>query len=249
VPHALSHEAAATRLIRDGVVEPVTVGLVQRSAVVFDLDGTLADPSVALVDSFVHGLAAVGMVVEDRESLHVLVGPPLHHGLATYLGLTEPSLSVAVEAFRDYLGSRGLFEYTAYPGVVELVGQLRAAGIALGIATSKPARFAVPVLDHIGLTEHFGTVQTAPLEGAEPAKDQLVADALAALAVDASAAVVVGDRDYDILAGRAVGARTIGVAWGYGSTEELAAAGADQLVGSVDELGALLAEGFGVSRP
>lgn len=57
---------------------------------------------------------------------------------------------------------------------------------------------------------------------------------------DPTAAVMIGDRRYDIEGAAAEGIASIGVLWGYGSREELAAAGAGQIVGTIPELRALL---------
>ena len=84
-----------------------------------------------------HGLAAVGVRVDDKTTLEPLIGPPIRYGFSTYLGLAEPSLSVAVEAFRHYLGTKGVLEYAPYEGVVELLDDLLEAGATLAIVTSK----------------------------------------------------------------------------------------------------------------
>lgn len=209
-------------------------------AVLFDLDGTLVDPKQGLLDSFVHGLAAVGVKVDDPSTLEVLIGPPLHYGLTTYLGLTEPSLSVAVEAFRHHLGTQGVLEYEPYPGIPDLLAELQAGGAGLAVVTSKAAPFAELVLDHVGLRSSFAVVSAASLSGTDVDKDQLVHRALQALRAESASAVVVGDREFDIFGARAHDTTAIGVTWGYGDRAELEAAGADHVVDSVDELRALL---------
>src|SRR5262245_49912799 len=124
-------------------------------AALFDLDGTLVDPRDGLLDSFVHGLAAVGVTVDEKSSLEPLIGPPIGHGFGTYLGLTEPSLSVAVAAFRDYLGTKGVLEYVPYDGIVDLLTDLASSGHALAVVTSKALPFAQLVLDHVDLPVEF----------------------------------------------------------------------------------------------
>lgn len=202
----------------------------------FDFDGTLVDPRDGLLDSFVHGLAAVGVAVDDKRDLEPLIGPPIRHGFHTYLGLTEPSLSVAVEAFRDHLGTKGVLEYVPYDGIVELLDELVAADRVVGLVTSKPLPFVELVVRHVGLTTDFATISAATLDGSIAEKPELLEQALRALRVDASDAVMIGDRAFDITGARANGVRSIGVLWGYGSRSELEGAGADVVVGDVASL-------------
>jgi phosphoglycolate phosphatase len=210
------------------------------SAVLLDFDGTIVDPRDGLLDSFVHGLAAVGVTIDDKRTLEPLIGPPIRYGFNTFLGLTEPSLSVAVEAFRHYLGTKGVLEYQPYDGVVPLLDALVAHDVALAMVTSKPRPFVELVVDHVGLAIDFSAIVTASLDGSVAEKEQLVDLALRQLHIDADDAVMVGDREYDVIGARANGVRSIGVLWGYGSRAELEAAGADTIAETVDDLRALL---------
>lgn len=209
------------------------------SAVFFDLDGTLVDPRRGLIDSFVRGLAAVGVTVDDPTSLEVLVGPPIRYGLSIYLGLTEPSLSVAIEAFREHLGTTGVLEYEVHAGIPELLGALRDAGRRLAVVTSKSEPFAELVLDHVQLRDRIDLLSADSLTASGAEKDVLVERALRILGPGVEATMV-GDREFDVLGARAHGMRAIGVTWGFGSRSELESAGADHVVDTVDELRELL---------
>jgi phosphoglycolate phosphatase len=210
--------------------------------VLLDFDGTVVDPREGLLDSFVHGLAAVGVTIDDKRTLEVLIGPPIRHGFHTYLGLTEPSLGVAVEAFRRYLGTKGVLEYRPYDGIVSLLDDLTASGTTLALVTSKPLPFVEQIVHHVGLAVDFAAIVAASLDGSVAEKDQLVGQALRQLGTDADDAVMIGDREFDIFGARAHGVRSIGVLWGYGSRAELEAAGADAIAADMDDLRALLLE-------
>ena len=216
------------------------VKTVAPSAVFLDFDGTIVDPRDGLLDSFVHGLAAVGIEIEDKSALEPLIGPPIHHGFTTYLGLTEPSLSVAVEAFRHYLGTQGVLEYQPYDGMVELLDELTGSGAALALVTSKPLPFVELVVEHTGLAVDFTAIVAAALDSSVAEKPELVEMALTRLRVDPSDTVMVGDREFDIIGAKANGVRAVGVLWGYGSRAELESAGADAIVEDVDDLRTLL---------
>ena len=212
----------------------------RRPAVLFDFDGTLVDPRDGLLDSFVHGLSAVGVAVPDKTALEPLVGPPIHYGFSAYLGLTEPSLSVAVEAFREYLGTKAVLEYEPYEGITELLDLLHAEGRALALVTSKPLPFVELVIEHTGLDVEFAVVAAASLDGSLAEKADLVRMALDGLRVDPDDAVMVGDRQFDVIGARANDVASVGVLWGFGSRAELEAAGADALADDVAALQAML---------
>lgn len=208
--------------------------------VFFDFDGTLVDPRDGLLDSFVHGLAAVGVTVDDKTSLESLIGPPIRYGFSTYLGLAEPSLSVAVAAFRDYLGAKGVLEYQPYDGIIDLLDDLLADGVTLALVTSKSLPFVELIIEHVELKIEFAAVVAGSLGASPSEKVALVEQALRELHVSASDTVMIGDREFDILGAKANDVRSIGVLWGYGSRRELEEAGADVIVGEVAELRDLL---------
>lgn len=214
--------------------------------VLFDLDGTLTDPRTGMRAAFSHGLAAVGIDLPADEGLDPLIGPPAQDGLASRFGLTEPSLSVAVAAFRDYLWERGAYENEVIPGVPELLADLAAGGVPVGVATSKPTALATVVLEHFGLLASIAFVGGAEPDGSRRHKRDVIVHALDGLGVTARPDVaMVGDREHDVIGAHATGLTSIGVLWGFGSRRELEQAGADAVVATVDELRARLR----LSRP
>ena len=121
----------------------------------------------------------------------------------------------------------GLFETRLYDGVPEMLDALRASGVVLAVATSKPQDTAERVLDHLGLAPHFTVVAGATYDGTRRTKADVIGHALERLGVAAGPAVVmIGDRHHDIEGAAAYGIDTIAVAWGYGSADEHRDAGA-----------------------
>jgi phosphoglycolate phosphatase len=208
--------------------------------VLLDFDGTLVDPRDGLLDSFVHGLAAVGVTVDEKTSLEPLIGPPIQYGFRTYLGLAEPSLSVAVAAFREYLGQKGVLEYRPYDGIIDLLDDLLADGATLALVTSKSLPFVELIIDHLEMKIEFAAVVAGSPGATASEKVALVEQALRHLHVPAADAVMIGDREYDIVGAKANGVRSIGVLWGYGSRGELEMAGADVIVDDVAALREIL---------
>lgn len=208
--------------------------------VCFDLDGTLTDPTIGITRSVAVALARFG-IVEPLGRLVPFIGPPLHGSFVARYGLTEARAWEAVTAYRDYFGRQGMYENRVFDGIPDLLGRLRGAGVACCVVTSKPHAFAIPIVRHFGLERHFDAVVGPELDLANADKATLLATALARYPGLARGRVaMVGDREHDIIGARACGVAAIGVSYGAGSREELVAAGATRVVGSVVELGAAL---------
>lgn len=110
----------------------------------------------------------------------------------------------------------------------------------LRVVTSKPRRFAVPILQATGFADAFAAVHAPALDELEEPKERTLAGALADAGTGGEHAVMVGDHPVDILAGRTNGTATVGVTWGTGARHELEDAGADHIVDDPGQLRALL---------
>ena len=209
--------------------------------ILFDLDGTLTDPGEGITRSVAHALRHFGIEVTDRTTLYPFIGPPLLDSFRRYYGFSDEQAAQAVGWFREYFETTGLFENTVYPGVPEMLAALTAAGKRLVLATSKPEVFARRILEHFSLASYFTYIAGANMDETRTRKADVVAYALESAGVaDASRAVMVGDREYDVLGAREAGLSTVGVLYGYGSRAELEQAGAIAIASSVDQLQAVL---------
>lgn len=211
--------------------------------VLFDLDGTLWDSRPGIVASLAHALAAVGRPVPDEATLASDIGPPLQVMLARF-GVPAPLLDEARDAYRDRYRRLGERECELFPGVAELLDELRSCGIRLATATSKGVEPARRMLDHFGLTARFDVIEAASMDASAHHKVDVITAALGRLSpYDPARTAMVGDRSFDIEAGASLGLRTVGVGWGYAGAGELVDAGAEHLVATVDDLRDLLTGG------
>jgi phosphoglycolate phosphatase len=200
----------------------------------------LADSTVPITSCVARTLQELGHGERSREQLLAFIGPPGRVGFAELIG--EPPDSAAVDAavsrYRE-LYAVALRDTPTYPGVPEAVRVLHDDGWTLAVATSKPARYAEPVLEAIGLRDAFSTV-AGPRDDGTADKSHTVKEALDA--VGGRAAGLVGDRRYDVEAAHAHGLRALGALWGFGSREELERAGADLFLAHPSELVRALAD-------
>ena len=211
------------------------------NTVLFDLDGTLTDPGIGITNSILYALKRTQMPVLPREELYQFIGPPLLEEFQKVFGITEERSEQILTEFRVYFEKTGIYENQMYTGVPEMLQELQRSECRLVLATSKPEVFAVRVLEHFGLLEYFEVVAGSTIQETRSAKGEVIAYALKQCGNPGSA-IMVGDRKHDILGARENGIASLGVLYGYGSREELTAAGADFLADHVEDIVRLLRE-------
>jgi len=104
------------------------------------------------------------------------------------------------------------------------------------VVTSKRKDFAARIVAALEFGGAISGVYGTEPDGSVDDKANLLAAVLRAEGIDAQHAVMVGDRSHDMIGARANGVRAIGVLWGYGSREELEAAGAHVVAATPDDL-------------
>lgn len=210
--------------------------------ILFDLDGTLTDPAEGITKAVEVALNHYGITVEDRSTLNKFIGPPLDESFPEFYGFNDEQVREATRVFREYFGRQGWAENIPYPGIDKLLGDLKAAGKKLIIATSKPEEFAVRIMNHFGLAQYMDVIAGASIDNQEGAKKaNVIRKALQRAGVeDLSSVVMVGDRRHDVAGGHEVGMKVIGVLYGYGDRAEHEAAGADYIVEDIAGLEKLL---------
>ena len=206
-----------------------------------DLDGTLTDPSLGIINATLQALEYFGIHESNREKLGDFIGPPLYVSFAKHYGFSREQSQKAIEVFQDYYAPKGLYENTPYPGMRELLAGWKAEGRRLVLATSKPEIFAMQILERFGMASSFTFIAGGDPCETRVHKSDVIRYALRKLGLDANIpAVMVGDTKYDILGAKELGFPTVAVTYGFGKREDIVEAGAAWIVDSVEELGALM---------
>jgi phosphoglycolate phosphatase len=203
--------------------------------VLFDLDGTLSNSAPGILESLRHAFAVVGVApMTPQQEMHVL-GPPFYSSLPE---IVAPDLvGDIITAYRGFYSDGGMFDVSPYPGIDGLLAWLAGLGVTMAVATSKPEYYAGPIVEHLGLHEHFATICGDTLDGLRDSKALVVGEALRRLGhPDPSTVVMVGDRMHDVHGAAEHGVRCYGAGWGYGAPGELAGAGAVAVYANADEL-------------
>ena len=205
--------------------------------ILFDLDGTLTDSGMGIVNSVAYSLQKKGIDVEDKVGLLKFVGPPLIESYCRYYGYSMEEAVEMVDIYREYYGTKGLYENSVYEGMEEVLKVLKERGKVLIIATSKPEEYARQIVEHYGLSKYFMYVAGSNMDETRTKKAEVIAYALESCNIqNMNEVVMIGDRKHDVLGAKAMGLDSIGVLYGYGSREELEAAGADRIVESAEDL-------------
>lgn len=186
-------------------------------AVLFDLDGTLADSAPDLgaalnlllveADKSPLGLEQTRPHVSSGVRGMLAVGFQLRPGDADYAGLAK--------RFLDHYASVLCRGTTLFPGILDLLDGLDERGVRWGIVTNKTQRFTLPLVEGLGLRQRAACIisgDTSPR--AKPHPDPLLLGCVAAR-VRPSRCLYVGDDLRDIVAGRSAGLRTVAAAYGY----------------------------------
>ena len=156
-------------------------------------------------------------------------------------GAVDPKVLETLKHYRAYFSEKGIFENEIYPGIAELLSDLKAAGRRVMVATSKPEDFTHRILDHFDIARYFDFVGGNTMDEGRPTKADVVSYVLRSCPEAAPEnTLMIGDRRYDVEGAGAFGLDCAGVLYGYGSREELEQAGARYIVESVAALRELL---------
>lgn len=213
--------------------------------ILFDLDGTITDPAIGITNSVIYALKKYGIEANDRKELYKFIGPPLTESFEKYYGFSHEEAKMAVEYYREYFRDKGMFENLVYEGFEALLNKLKESGSMLIVATSKPEVFAKQILEHFNLSKYFTYIAGSNLDGTRVKKYEVIKYALESCSItDLPKAIMIGDREHDILGAREAGVVSMGVLFGYGSREELSNAGADYIVEKVSDIESFFAGGL-----
>lgn len=205
-----------------------------KRTILFDLDGTLTDSAEGVINCAQLALKHLGLPIPERADMQFIVGPPLRDSFLR-LGVAEKDVETAVEIYRSRYVPTGMFENTPYPGISAMLGALKDAGHELYVATAKPEGMATEILEKFCLAGFFDRIFGASMDGSRDTKDAVIAYVLEELGPRENF-IMVGDTHYDVLGAAAHGIQTIGVSWGYGTVEDMKAAGALAIVDSPAQL-------------
>ncbi len=207
-------------------------------AILFDLDGTLLNTLDDLADSVNHALTHLGYPERTLDEVRAFVGNGANQLIGRALGNGAPA--EAHEACRRLFGAHyaGNMENKTcpYPGVTDLLSDLKRDGVKIGVVSNKPDSAVRPLVQ-----KYFGRLVDVAVgerekEGVKkkPAPDS-VFEVLRLMGVKPGMALYAGDSDVDVLTAKNAGIPCLAVSWGFRPRESLVQAGAERVIDRVEE--------------
>lgn len=206
-------------------------------AVIFDLDGTLVDTLKDLALSVNHALESMSEPKHSVESYRMRIGKGSRYMISCSLAddkqdLIDEILKLQVAYYADHL----LDHAQPYPGIVEVLDELKKRKYILAVLSNKPEPFTCKMVDHYFGNGYFDYVvggrADLPLKP-DPTSALLVAEKLA---VSAQETAFVGDTALDMQAANRAGMHAVGVTWGFRPRKDLQDNGAHVLIDNAEEL-------------
>ncbi len=200
---------------------------------VFDLDGTLSDPKEGITKSINYALIKHGYEAQCIDVLAPLViGPPLDESFRALTKVTDSAhIGSLVTSYRERYADLGYRENILYDGIDEALGVLKDRGVKMGVCTSKPERFARPILQMFDLIDYFDFVSGGDVGVKKGMQLRMLLEQKAIT----QNSLMIGDRAVDMIAARENNLCCAGVLWGYGSNAELSEQNPDHLLNRVEE--------------
>lgn len=209
-------------------------------ACIFDLDGTLTDTIDSLAYSVGETLKEMGLKPITKEQCQSFVGNGAKYLLDKAVraaGDTDAGrLNEAMEIYGRIFDENCTYHVTAYRGIEQMIEKLKEKEVKLAVLSNKPHRQTVKVAREIFGGDVFDALQ-GQQEGIprKPSPEGIYA-ILEKLGVSKEECLYVGDSEVDVATGTAAGTKTVSVAWGFRTEDQLRAAGASLIICSPEEL-------------
>lgn len=184
------------------------------NTILFDLDGTLIDTNDIIIKSFRSTFDRHFPNVEvTDERIHSFIGPTLQQTFGDYT--KDPFIiQDMINSYREFYVEYEIGNFQIYPDVLEVVADLKEKGYNLGILTSKFKEAAWPSYTHYGLERIFDSF-TSLDEVEHPKPHRNAVDVALSNFTNVTGAIMIGDNQGDVLAGKNAGIYSAGVAWSF----------------------------------
>jgi phosphoglycolate phosphatase len=221
---------------------------VKSALVVFDLDGTLLDTHADLVESLNYTIEALDLAPLTYDDLTHLVG----HGAQVMIEracklrgytLAPEGLPPLLERFIAHYTDNMPGATTPYPGLIEAMDQLKAAGYGLAVCTNKMEALALKLIERLNLTSYFDAITGGDTFTVRKPDARHLTGTVERAGGDLARTVMIGDSINDILVARNAGVPSIAVPFGY-SDVAVETLGPNHIIAHYDELTPSLVDGL-----
>ncbi len=189
-------------------------------AVFFDLDGTLMDTSDGIFAAGRYAMDRVGLPISESARWDLFIGPPLGACFRLTFGISDDrTIERLCEAFHDFYKDEGKYRARFYPGIPEVLEELKRRGYILGIASMKNEDMVRDMCAHFNVSRFFDKQLGIDLVGTMTKAD-LLSRGFRELGLEPNDCILVGDTDFDIRGAAGAHCDCIRVNWGFGFTKK-----------------------------
>jgi len=211
----------------------------RHSCVIFDCDGTLVDKQEDIAAATNRALVLHGFPAVPIENFRAMMG----RGVMKLAFLALPEAARTEENIRIIAGDSQRLYYEEpvkkskpYPGMEELIVQLKAKKIKTAVLSNKPAEVLRRIIDSLFSPGSFDAVHGGQFDGGLKPDPSVVWDLLVELDRSPHETIFAGDTETDMEIARSAGCYPLGVSWGFRTREELEQAGAASVIDSPDQI-------------
>ncbi|MDX8395463.1 MAG: HAD-IA family hydrolase, partial [Mariprofundaceae bacterium] len=201
--------------------------------ILFDCDGTLMNSHLAIVMTMQQAFASCGLESPSDASVRAVIGLSLAHAVAELCEVEESRVGIEKTYRQCYRDNES--QVSLYPGVIETLDALKAAGYWMGVVTGKSKSGLLRVLEEFQLSDYFLVLRTADCCPSKP-HPAMALECMTELGVTAVQTTLVGDARFDIQMAQQAGIRALGVSFGVESAAALYGVGASHVVDNFSEL-------------
>ena len=188
------------------------------NTIIFDFDGTVADTNGMVVNSWFHTYDVLGVDRPDEEAIFKTFGEPLHISMEKAFPQVPVDRSVSI--YRANMEAIFADQVAAFPGMAELIKELKARGYKVGIATSRASKTTNIGLDKFGVIPYLDAVVTMEDTTKHKPDPEPVLISLDKLGSKAEESLMIGDSMFDIKCAHNAGVKAALVSWALAVSEE-----------------------------
>ncbi len=194
----------------------------------FDLDGTISQSADGIRLCIQKTLDKMGKPHPDLSDYSKYIGPPLLHTFMKLCKLTPQEAQTAVEIYVKFYDEYGVKANKLFDGIDGVLFRLKENGVRLAVCSSKHEDIATEVVKMLSVYHYFERVCGSTVDGSRKEKQDLIPYALKELhSVESDRVVMIGDTKFDAQGAKVCNVDFVGVTYGYGTLDDMKAAGAE----------------------
>jgi len=206
--------------------------------IIFDFDGTLGDTQAVVIMSFKETVVKAGYPEPTDAECARIIGLAIDDCFKTMLGCDDMEAGRLSDIYKNDVFPKNIqsFKVKPFPGVIEILRQLKEKGFTIAIATSRGKESAEELIPLSGVGQYVSLIVTPQdVEKGKPAPDTAL-KILEECYANPEETFVVGDAPFDILMGKNACCKTCAVTYGNGSVEDLKKTKPDYIIDDIRKI-------------